>query len=106
MITNTVLHTIGKDFLEVSTSSRDLLSEQAVLTYPNPSKDIFNIEINNENYLPGILKIFDISGNLVRLIELTESKQTIDLGAEYGGMYFYKIEHNGASVAEGKLMKF
>lgn len=105
VITNTVMHTVGKDFLNGSTSTQDILVEGVVLMYPNPLKDILSIEIREEVYLPSNLKIFNTSGNLIQQFKLNESKQTIELDTEDSGMYFYKIEHNGVSVAEGKIVK-
>jgi len=106
VITNTVLHTVGKDFLNVSSSTNELLAEEIVSLYPNPVNDIFIIEIKKNAYLASTLKIFNTSGSMVQEIQLNESKQTIELDAEYDGMYFYKIEQNGTSVAEGKLIKY
>jgi len=105
VITNTVLHTVGKDFLEVSTAIKELSAGGAVMIYPNPLNDIFSIEMKNVTHLPSTLKIFDTAGELIQQTQLIESKQTIELSADLGGMYFYKVVHNGVSVAEGKLVK-
>ena len=105
VITNTVLHTVGKDFLETTSSAVELNAEGTVLIYPNPLSDILSIEIKKDAYLPSTLKIFSTSGKLVQKIQLNENRQSIELSNECVGMYFYRIEHNGATVSDGKLVK-
>lgn len=106
IITNTVLHTVGKDFIEETSSAIELIGKGEVSMYPNPLNDILSIEMKDNAYLPSTLKIFNTSGKLVKQIQLKEVNQTIKLTNENSGMYFYKIEYNGTSVSEGILVKY
>lgn len=60
---------------------------KSVATYPNPASDIFNIEttssINN-------VEIYNTAGQLVNIIEINDTKCSIDV-SEFNGIYVMKI---------------
>ena len=69
--------------------------------YPNPSRDIINVQtenINNE-----IIEIYNVSGRLVYSREVNKNPTTIDMSGYPKGLYFVKVIQDGA-VKVGKVI--
>jgi hypothetical protein len=62
----------------------DLLAE----VYPNPSKSIVNITVN-ENYTGGFLTITDITGKMLTNVQTTNTNTVIDLSAYDPQIYYF-----------------
>jgi len=60
---------------------------KTLATYPNPTSDIFNIETTStiEN-----VEIYSVNGQLVNIIDVNDSKCTLDLSS-YNGIFTIKI---------------
>lgn len=73
--------------------------------YPNPAKDILNIDLLNAS-LNGVLQLFDNQGRLIMTPEkLTEKHHVTDVHHLPAGIYFYSVTI-GSAQYRGKLLKF
>jgi hypothetical protein len=63
------------------------LSSPDVLIYPNPASDMVTIKTNNDK--PGMLRVFNISGNLVSAREI-QNRSTIDVSNMKRGLYIFE----------------
>jgi hypothetical protein len=80
----------------ITTGIEDLISENGVVVYPNPSRGEFFIELSNSDQ-DGVLRIFDQTGKLVatRSVEngLRNNRIAFDLKNLTGGIYFLTIQY-------------
>ncbi len=69
------------------------IEEEKIKVYPNPSKDIFNIEfINTENIVK--LTVSDINGKIIQEIKPVSELVKINLQNNPAGIYFVRIVSN------------
>lgn len=93
----------GGYFLRTSSAvlaSAEVKKEQATI-YPNPVKDIMNIEIQSNK---GSLKIFDMSGKMVKKAEINRSSE-INVSNLVKGVYFVEIVPQGSKKITKKMIK-
>ncbi len=77
--------------------SVDKLKKQEINIYPNPSRNIFNISLNNTDKADII--VIDLSGN--KILNQTFSNSTvIDLSDKAKGIYFIKINIENKIIVE------
>lgn len=75
-----------------------------VKTYPNPTSDVVNFEIDNDENLT--INIFALDGSLVKTVAKTSSVTRISLDGMDKGSYIYRISKlNGNIVKTGKFVK-
>jgi hypothetical protein len=70
--------------------------------YPNPLKDILNVELNDHEVAE--VCVYDIAGQVVIRREFSHRTELRTASLEKG-MYFYNITRHGAMLKQGKLMK-
>ena len=94
---------IMDDFYVDGTLSTEEFSANDILIYPNPSNDIFNIQLKNAaefNY-----SVTDITGKVImREFNISQSNYSIDMSAFSTGMYFLRLDSNGRTLTK-KLIK-
>jgi len=84
------------DYLEAITDA-SLVSEASrvanyvVKTYPNPVKDILNIDINLQVTKPYNAKLLNAQGQLLSEVELNAQTNTIDMQWQTAGVYFIQV---------------
>lgn len=75
-----------------------------VKTYPNPTSDVVNFEIDNDENLT--INIFALDGSLVKTVTKTSNITSVSLDNIDKGSYIYKISKlNGNIVKTGKFIK-
>ena len=105
IITNEVFHTVGREFLVVSTPSV-VLPRLAVSTYPNPATDTWYLQLDG---LPDVreleLTLVDAWGRVVRKTALVTNPAAVPVSGLTEGVYFYQLRRGGVVLATGKLMR-
>ncbi|MEZ4955613.1 MAG: T9SS type A sorting domain-containing protein [Saprospiraceae bacterium] len=105
IITNTVFHTIGDDFIEVINDVNDVPPGFGdLLAYPNPSAGDVVFEIPTELPLSAIFHLFDPMGRQVVRKNFTENKYRFQRNGLAAGVYFYKVEMEGQGAYSGKVI--
>jgi hypothetical protein len=79
----------------------NLLSESGLQIYPNPVKDLLNINLPNSENLESLkgVQILDIAGRVVETLHTTSLQngtQTINISHLPQGVYFVKVENKTA----------
>ena len=79
----------------------------AFSVYPNPADRQINIQIKDEQYLDGVLKIFDLQGRQLR-VAYPGSHQTFvaDVSDFDPGVYIIKFEQHDQLVAVSRFLKY
>ncbi len=75
------------DNLEYTTGIKNNISDNKVNIYPNPAKDIININNSNNS----VLSIFDITGKQILCKKLNSNNSKINVSNLLSGVYFVKI---------------
>lgn len=81
------------------------LDQQNIEIYPNPSNGVFNIALHNANISDGIIKIFNYTGQEVKLlkIEFTDNSSVINVKDLSAGLYFVELLSNNSKY-RGKFI--
>jgi hypothetical protein len=82
----------------------EVFSGVNVKTFPNPTSDVINFEIDTDENLT--ISIFALDGSLVKTISKTSTLTTISLDGMDKGSYIYRVAKlNGNTVKTGKFIK-
>ena len=105
VITNRVFHTVGRNFIEVSTDINELPEGLgALLTYPNPSAGAVMFEIPSAQPVKATFILYDQFGRLV-LRKGFEGQHFLFNGHDHPKeIYFYKVEVEGLGRYSGKVV--
>ncbi len=105
VITNTVFHTIGENFIEVTSDAVERPSGYGeLLVYPNPSSGYANFEIPGNTLEDGTFVLHDHLGRVVRTESVAGNRFRFERGLLVPGIYFYSIENAGAKLYSGKII--
>ncbi|MCT4615454.1 MAG: T9SS type A sorting domain-containing protein [Marinifilaceae bacterium] len=74
----------------------ELNSTLKVNTYPNPTQGKFTISF--DQYINGMISIYDYSGRLIHKRTISSKKERFDLENNVAGIYFIRIDSNNCSV--------
>ncbi|WP_211292463.1 T9SS type A sorting domain-containing protein [Nonlabens arenilitoris] len=87
----------GDYYSTLSTTENQVLNFSV---FPNPSKDIFNFDLDQE----ASYQVYDLSGKVIATGEFTDNNNSVDLSAVSNGIYFINVQTiNGKATA--KLIK-
>lgn len=91
-------------FLTAATSINKLAIENGIKVYPNPSKDIVYISLDE---LQSNLEIafYDISGKLIYEGKMLTQKKKIDISVLQTGIYILKLKDENGNVFTHKITK-
>jgi len=80
-------------------------SENTVHVYPNPMKDKATVSVHIAAGLEDVhLIISDITGRVVKNMQITGTETTLSKDGMTTGVYFYRLMNNCGCIANGKLM--
>lgn len=69
----------------------------AVSVFPNPAKDLLTIQIDGVMKGKGTITVYDLSGKLVRRVELASGKSQVNISDLRAGMYLLQYTDNETS---------
>ena len=67
--------------------------EKLIKIYPNPTRFILNINIENTNLINGKIEVYDLSGRLIKTKQITKNSTELDMNVPTG-IYIIKIQNN------------
>ncbi|MEL7423377.1 MAG: T9SS type A sorting domain-containing protein [Bacteroidota bacterium] len=104
IITNTVWHTIGEDFIMVQ--SYEVLRPDLQLTIaPNPVQTRTHIRLESETVFDGSFQIYDAQGRLLQQIPMQHNELWIERSQlPHDGLFLFRISSEGVVLAQGKLI--
>ena len=85
-------------------NSIDEDSQMQIEVFPNPTRGLINIEVNNESFRNLIIAIFDLSGKKLNIKKIVDGQA--DLFDIPTGIYMYKIFGDSEIISSGKLLKY
>lgn len=108
IITETVEHTIGENFVEIEVVSEDgddLTTENSpIKVYPNPFDDKTTFEINNIGNQAITFSLFNLSSQLVQQDTFSTNIYQFERKNIASGMYIFRMEANGQLLGSGKIV--
>lgn len=107
ILTNTVFHTIGENYLRVdliSTTKNEQYKYIELTVFPNPFAEKATLLIKNAELKNPILFLMDISGRLVDVVSNNRNEITIYRNKLSAGFYTYKLMDGNTEVATGKII--
>ena len=67
--------------------------EKLIKIYPNPTRFILNINIENADLINGKIEVYDLSGRLIKTKRITKNSTELDMNVPTG-IYIIKIQNN------------
>jgi hypothetical protein len=106
--TNTTMHTVGRDFIQVNLISEiknTKFNVKEIKIMPNPFREKTQIIVESDLLKNPVLLLMNIQGQLLRTIS-SSSQNMFDIDREdlSNGIYLFKILQNNEEVASGKLV--
>ena len=98
---------MGPDETLALSAVPDFSPDQSVVSFfPNPVDQQMNIQINDDQYTNGTMKIVDLQGRLIRHIAFDNGMNKVaDVSDLEPGLYFMKFEHNNRLITVGRFLK-
>jgi hypothetical protein len=81
----------------------EVLSNNNMIVYPNPSAGIFTVEINGFSNENGTVNVNDVTGKIIASYEVknsTNGKFNMDLQSFSKGVYFINYVSNGKNISQ------
>ncbi len=99
IITNTYVHTINDMVL----NTRNTPDQLNVNIFPNPNQSVFNVVIDEADYVKGYYQLIDIHGKSIISHNIPNSQFQIEHELPKG-LYILKLVNNDGKVAERKIV--
>ena len=98
---NGVVHVIDKVILpDLTATGIEDYNEISMEFFPNPAIDFITVRTED---LGSVLRIIDISGKVMKIEEITQPSQQVNVSDMQSGMYFISLE-NGQSLITKKMI--
>jgi hypothetical protein len=82
---------------------QSLMPEVAVNCYPNPAKDMLNVDLS-KNVKNGILEVFTLQGQAIGKYALNEMRNQIPVYSFTSGTYYYKLTQENSILNTGTFI--
>jgi uncharacterized repeat protein (TIGR01451 family) len=105
VITNTTFHTVGEKLLLIIQPDKlTTQSQEKVIAYPNPTKDIAHFKLQND--LEGTLEfqLFDAQGRVLRQENIKLENYQFNRRDLPAGIYFYRFKQDGRNIGTGRII--
>jgi len=104
IITNTTLHTIGKEFLEViSTVNRPTFADAKIDVFPNPFRETAIIRVHTNVNEQLDFQLFNAQGQLLRQLPMPNQQLELHRQDLPDGLYFFTIRTRTQVVGQGRI---
>ncbi len=105
VITNTVFHTIGEDFIISSNPTPpDGRAPVTIRVFPNPFVDQTTLEVSGPPLDAALLEWYNAQGQLVRRTVVNGNRLVVKAGALPGGCYYFRLMEQGRVLGSGVLL--
>ncbi len=86
---------------------KNISVKNGLSVYPNPSKGIVNVDMNNLSTKNGSLALTDILGNVLKTVVLknSDTASQLDLSEFQDGIYFIKLKSDGGESIQRVILK-
>lgn len=104
VITNTVTHTVGTDFVIVSTVETQLPEAASLEVLPNPIAQEATFRLKGYTLDKGQFQLMDVNGKPIFIEAFSGSEYQFVRRQLVAGVYFYRIVQDGNILASGKVV--
>ncbi len=75
--------------------------------FPNPTQDAFSIQYNLKNTEHAVFELFDLSGNMLKTLEINDKKGLLNINVQDfpNGIYYYRLINGDQVSKSSKLIK-
>lgn len=93
----------GTIIVQNSTGINPNKTENNISIYPNPTSSIIHFNLNIPNPQKALLKIFNLTGQILMESQIKNGENNIDLGSLSGGLYYLIIISNKKQLYSSKV---
>lgn len=90
---------VSRDYAQITDGVEEINDDNLLKVYPNPSRGLFNVNINLPSNEKVDIAVYDLVGNKVMDVaegELQNGVYTVDMTASANGVYFVRMSVNGS----------
>ena len=77
----------------------------SISLYPNPAKDVVNVQCTMNNAQVKAIEVFDVYGKLLQTVSMTPETTTINVSGLASGMYFVRVTTEEGAVTKSFVKK-
>jgi len=77
----------------------------SISLYPNPAKDVVNVQCTMNDVQVKAIEVFDMYGKLLQTVSMTPEKTTINVSGLASGMYFVRVTTEEGAVTKSFVKK-
>lgn len=103
VITNTVHHTIGTNFLPTGTV-QTFVPNLKIGVAPNPFSNFTNITLEGIDHTDGEFELYDMMGRLVKADSFSDNTYRLERAGLSSGTYLFRFLNTEGLIANGKLV--
>jgi uncharacterized repeat protein (TIGR01451 family) len=103
IVTNTVFHTIGQDFVKVEVNNV-FKPKMDLVVFPNPSTDLVHFSWDNNDGQAWQVKLFDVLGKSVKTIHSSDNMVILPCRNLLPGLYYFQVNVENQAAASGKVI--
>lgn len=89
------------DTTETLVGNSNLAQNEVLIIYPNPAASIININSDN---IPEYIMLYNMTGNILKIIKPSSLNSIIDLSEFYSGLYMVQVQINN-QIINRKIIK-
>ena len=104
IITNTVSHTIGENFLEMVGTQHIFVPNVSINITPNPATEVAAISISGIDLEQATFNLYNVTGKVTHSQVIDNQQFNLQRNALPNGLYFYQVQENGRVIGSGKLL--
>jgi hypothetical protein len=79
--------------------------ENSISLYPNPAKDVVNVQCTVNDVQVKAIEVFDVYGKLLQTVSMTPETTTINVSGLASGMYFVRVTTEEGVVTKSFVKK-
>ena len=104
VITNTTVHRLGEDYLEVVSVGQPAIPGLEVTVTPNPFRETAVMQISGIDFQNGLINLYSAQGKLLKREGFHESTYTLHRENLPEGVYWFELILDGHKGFAGKLV--
>ena len=103
VVTNTVHHTIGENFISTGTV-QTFIPNLKIGVAPNPFTDFTNITLEGIEHMDGEFELYDMMGRLVKADNFSDNLYRLERAGLSSGTYLFRFKNEKGLLANGKIV--
>ncbi len=89
----------------VITEVKNLATDINISVYPNPTKDLLTVNLEESARPSSVLTVTDINGKVLQQAEITSDVEQLDFSNYSNGVYFLTLKQENQLIKSFKIIK-